>query len=414
MSDLFRLQAVDSISRRYGSPLKLGGTSFWPPILALTVLSMLAVATIFLFDYTKWELEPGITVLEESPIVVSAPYRSVITRLLVREGQHVSAGTPLLELKVVSLSDDAQDPIARQREQLDKLLTSRRKANALVQTNGQISLSLTRSKIGILNAQAKGVSADLVRQREETARLGEFLSRLKDPRFLGALPKTQILDYESRYSSAASSVSSLERQLLELRSEVLIAEEAQGKLVTDLALAQSEAEEFEGQHEVDRLGNVMEKGGTVYASTSGVVANILARRNAEIDSDEPILSLINPSSPVVGIIMASGDQAAFLSSGEIVNLRFHSWSYRTKGEVPARVKDVSRIPVHLTRQQLRGSGDTKPLYRVTLTIKSDEFIRVSEGRTLIAGLGFDGVILKETSPLIDLVLPNWRLREKAK
>ena len=412
MSDLFRLQAVDAISRRYGSPLRLGGTSFWPPVLALAALSILAVAAIFLFDYTKWELEPGITVLEEAPVVVSAPYRSVVTRLFVHEGQHVSAGTPLLELKVVSLSDDAQDPIIRQREQLNKLLASRRKASALVQSHGQTAISLTRSKIDNLNAQAKGVSSDLVRQREEMARLGEFLGRLKDPRFLGALPKTQILDYESRYSSAASAVSSLERQLLQLRSEVLIAEEEQGKLTTDLALAQSESEEFEGQHEVDRLSNVMDKGGTVYASTPGVVANILAKPNAEIDSNEPILSLVNPSSRVVGIIMASGDQAAFLNSGELVNLRFHSWSYRTKGEVAARVKEVSRIPIHLTRQQLRGSGDTKPLYRVTLSIETDQFSSVSEGRALIAGLGFDGVILKEKSPLIELVLPSWRLREK--
>lgn len=412
MSDLFRLQAVDAVSRRYGSTLKLGGSSFWPPLVSLAALSALAVSAVLLFDYTKWELEPGITVMEEAPVVVSAPYKSVVTRLLVAEGQRVSVGDPLLELKVVSLSDGAQDPISRQREQFDRLLESKRKANALVQTNGQNALGLTRGKISILKSQIEGISLDLVRQRQEMTRLGEFLDRLKDPRFLDALPKTQVLDYESRYSSAASSVSSLERQLLQLRSEVLITEEAQGKLATDLAIAQSETDDFEGQHEVDRLTNVMEKGGTIYASTSGLVANILARENAEIDSEEPILSLVNPNSPIVGVIMAGGDQAAFLSRGEQVKLRFHSWSYRTKGEVDAHVKELSMVPVHLTRQQLRGSGETKPLYRVTLSIKRDQFETISEGRALIAGLGFDGVVLKETSPLIDLVLPNWRMREK--
>lgn len=411
MSELFRLQAVDSVSRRYGSPLSFGGARFWPTVLALALLSLGAISAILFVDYKRWDIQSGVTVLERPPVAVSAPYRSLVTRLFVREGQRVAAGDPLLELRVVAVSDGAQDPISRQREHFERQLAARQEANSLVQAHGRNALSLAEGKIRILNEQVAGISVDLARQREERERLGAFLDKLKDPRFLDVLPQVQILDYESRYSSAASAVSTLERQLLQLDTEKLAAKEHHGKLLTDLAISEAQAKEFSGQHEVDRLSNVMEKGGTIYAATAGIATNILVFENAEVDADEPLLSLVDPASPVVGIIMASGDQAAFLRRGEAVSLRFDSWNYRTRGEVSAEVKELSRVPVHLNRQQLRGSGDTRPLYKVTLAIEQTQFQKVSEGRPLIAGLNFDGVILKGLSPLIDLVLPNWRMRE---
>ncbi|WP_426683446.1 HlyD family efflux transporter periplasmic adaptor subunit [Xanthomonas translucens pv. undulosa] len=412
MSDLFRPEALDAASQRYGAPLGLMRRSLWLATLLLAAVTIAAIATMCLMEYVTWELQPGVTMLEEVPVPVNPPYRSTVTRILVREGQRVAAGDPLVELEVVSSSDIGQDPVARVREQRNALLTSKREATALVKRNGQTALSLAGARIEIAKAQILAVSADLERQRAEVVRLGDFLKRLKEPRFADALPKTQVLDYESRYTSAMSAASSLERQLLQMRSDVLLAKEEQGKLATDVELTRSEAAGYEGEYELDRLSSAMEKGGTVYAPAAGTVANVLARLGSEVDPTEPMLSLVNPSSPVIGVIMAPGDQAAFLRRGDQVKLRFHSWSHRTKGEVSARVKELSRVPVHLSRQQLLGYGETKPpLYRITLSIDDRVFKRVSQGRPLIAGLSFDGVIVKQSTSLIDRLVPNARLKE---
>lgn len=411
MSDLFRPEALDATSQRYGAPLGLAGRSLWLATLPLAAITIAAITAMCLMEYATWELQPGVTMLEEVPVPVNAPYRATVARIMVSEGQQVAAGEPLVQLKVISSSDIDQDPVARMREQRSAVLSSKREATALVRRNGEAALSLAGKRIEVAKAQILAVSADLARQQTEVVRLGDFLKRLKEPRFADALPKAQILDYESRYTSAMAAASSLERQLLQMRADVLLAREEQGKLATDMELTRSEAAGYEGEYELERLSYAMEKGGTVYAPASGTIANVLARKDSEVDPAEPMLSLVNSFSPVVGVIMAPGDQAAFLRPGDMVNLRFHSWSHRTKGEVSARVKELSLVPVHLSRQQLLGYGETKPLYRVTLSIDQSVFGRVSQGRPLIAGLNFDGVIVKQSTSLIDRLLPGARWKE---
>ena len=404
MNDLFRPEAIENSSRRYGSVLKLGSTNYW---LWMSVLLFVVVGAVFgigFYQYARWEPADGITAYRTPPTTVASPYSAVVTKILVQNGQSVSKGQALLSIQAPGASDTSIDPVSRQRDSMGLVLESRAQADALERDRLDAALrSMTLQKQGLI-AQIRSTEQDIRNQAADISRIEQFLEKLRKNEYRDALPRAQLMDYESRLTNSISTQSAAKQRLDQLRLEIAKLDDAESESKNKLALALQASNAFRATQEIERLSNVMEKGGIVYSPITGVVSNLSVSPGSMAPANYAMLTIVPTASTIVGVMMVSGDQATFVKAGSEVRLRFKSYNFRTHGEVISRVGSISASPYFEDLAQTFGVSKEQARYRVEVVISDDSFKQLSDKPILLAGMKFEGVLVKSRGPLFEKFL----------
>ena len=413
MSDLFRPEAIEARSRRYGSVLKLGKGNYWLMVSVLGVAIILVVAGATLINYEKWDLATGATAFERPPIIIFPPYRAVVDRLLVSDGQVVKRGQAIAEIHAPYVSETADDPITLQRDALSRLAATKQESERISTQKAKLDVESIRRRQEALDKQARSLSTELIEQEKDTARIKGFIEKLQSEKYKDVLPRVQLMDYESRLTSAKASEASLNRQI----SELMATREALDNDAQSIARTRSvEAEDskaYLAQLESNRLESVMERRGTVYAQVGGTVSNIQISPFATVDQTEPILTIAPLDSRIVGQVALTGDQAAAINPGDSIRLRFGGFDFRTRGEVRAKIVRVSAAPAFQTLGDASGFGKEPTPYRAIVVIDKNGFGNVSRGQRMLAGMGFYAVITKSKGPLFERLFQFKKNEDKA-
>lgn len=403
MTDLFRPEAIENSSRRYGSVLKLGATNYWFWVSVLLFVVVGAVFGIGFYQYARWEPADGITAYKTPPTTIASPYPAVVTKILIRNGQSVSKGQALLHIQAPSASDTSIDPVSRQRDSMGLVLEYRAQADALERDRLDSALkSMAAQKQGLI-AQIRSTEQDIKNQSADIERIEQFLEKLKKNEYRDALPRAQLMDYESRLTNSISTESAARQRLDQLRLEIAKLEDAGSDSKNKLALALQASNSFRAAQEIERLSNVMEKGGIVYSPISGVVSNLNVLPGSMAPASYAMMTIVPAAPKIVGVMMVSGDQATFIRVGSEVRLRFKSYNFRTHGEVRSRVGTVSASPYFEDLAQTFGVSKEQARYRVEVVISDESFKHLSDSPVLLAGMKFEGIIVKSRGPLFEKI-----------
>lgn len=400
-SPLFRQEVIESGRQRLTGNV----VAAVPP--SARIYTGLIVAVLFalgllltLGSYAKRAQVRGVVAYSQGVARITPPGEAKVDNVLVREGQRVAAGAPLLTVSLTQGRDAGGEGIASQLLQIDRQYEELRRQKDL-------SNMLGSTETSSLQNQQKSIAQSLeslVRQEKlmaEQIKLTEAQFQ-RSQRLVkqGAATKAELeerqaallsrrLDRESiaeRIISQRDALTTIEAQI----SSRAIGADQSGSQITErmAALAEQRARLLRQ----DRL--------TLTAPIAGSVGDLAVRPGQRVDSTT-VLAAVVPSANTLEVqLYAPSSAAGFVRPGQKVRLMFDAFPYQKYGTGSGTVTWVSTVPTPPVGLGQSGAA-TEPMFRVRVAFDANEV-----GSRFRAGQLRDGMTLSA-----NLILENRSLWE---
>jgi membrane fusion protein len=404
-SDLFRKEVIAARQNDW-----LGTIRLQPPHLGWSFFGLgLGVTTAILWlligsHYTRHEQVDGTLVPSSGLLTVTPAARGIVTRVLVREGDKVHAGQPLVEISGEQDSTalgDTHAAIATQlqfkRSRLRADLKEQQHLTDLQKQDLHLRLTLLRGQIVQMDQQIA-----LQKQRAASAlALFEQWSKLGNN---GVVSKLQLLQQHDTALQNLAQLKQLNGQSFQLRQQ---SEELQGQLDQLPATTSSKRNDTERQlSDVAQslAQNAAQRAVLLRASTDGTVANVLIHPGQAVTAQQSLMTVLPAKSVLLAELWVPTKAVGFITPGERVLIRYQAYPYQKFGQHFGRVSDVSRSavsPADLGR--LLGQEIKEPRYRVQVALDSQSVLAYGRLETLKPGMTLDADVLLDQRRLIEWV-----------
>lgn len=304
--------------------------------LVVVVVGLSAIVKVDQLVRATGKLEPVRSTQE-----IKAAEAGVVTDVLVREGQTVAAGAPLVMLDPRIL-EGRRDALSIQQKELAEITTQ--------------ELARLQGALGEAKATQVGLEQQLAILRQQSGEMQQLARS-------GAVSRFQVLDYQKQLSEREAQLqANLEQQAR------LEAESMQKRAELSRQQAETRANQLETQ---TRLGRI-----TLRAPVRGTVLNLKAKTGAVVtEAGEPLLQLV-PSDNLQARVFIPDKDLAFVFPGQEAEVEVEAYDRSRYGALPARVTVIgtdalppddlykfSRFPItlKLSNQALQRDSQTFPL-----------------------------------------------------
>ncbi|WP_294335832.1 HlyD family efflux transporter periplasmic adaptor subunit [uncultured Sphingomonas sp.] len=343
MSDtLFRQEAIDAQRQR------LAGTvvAAVPPSARLYtgVIVVVAVAIVLMLVFGSYATNApvrGVVAYDTGVARVYPRSAAEVRRVLVREGEQVAAGQPLVELGLAQ----GERGLAEQIVQLDRQIG---------EIDRQLGLAegLASSEAGALEAQRRGLIesvASLERQRgiasEQVGLAEKSVTRSQRLAKEGAGTQRQVDAARAELLMRKSEVENLTERLITARSSIadLGIKLSQGGLTSGKAASQLRNERSTLM--TQRVDLVRSDHIVLTAPVAGRIADLIADPGRHATPDASLVTVVPDGGKLETWFYAPSQAVGFARKGQTVRLRFDAFPYQKYGSGRGVVTDVSRVAV---------------------------------------------------------------------
>ncbi len=289
------------------------------------------------------KLEPTSTVKD-----VASPVPGVVEEVLVKEGQSVKRGQPLIRFDL----REPRSKLAAAESIRERLLNENRVAKA---TLGEESATagLTANQQSQLRDRARELNSRLEAAREElaksTTRLAGFRDSLRiyadiERRYQslvrdGAVSEVQLLEARNRMQDLRTSVAEEEREIARLRSQLVNTGSG-----TDVELRTAIEANLRQISDLDaqiRQARLQIQYGLLTAPADGLVFDIDASAGSVVGTGEstPLLKVV-PQDSLRAKVYLPNKAIGFVQVGQSAELSLETFPSNTFGYLPARVERI--------------------------------------------------------------------------
>lgn len=422
MSELFRREVLQQRQAQWLGSIRIARPPSFAWVTGVALLLALALASFATWgEVTRKARLPGLLVPGAGLISVSAPQAGQVAELLVREGQAVQKGQPLMRLKTERLLAQGGDAALLNAQALAQRRASLDTERLLLQQQARQRQEAIAERLRSLQAEERQAESEL-----ETNRLRVQLARKSHERFaelgrsgfvseLQAQQKhEELLDLQLRERNAERSLQALRRDMQALRAESQSSQTALNTSLTQLERSVASLSQEHTEHEA-RMGL------TVTAPQAGRISALTLHPGQSVQAGQTVLSLVpggedeavadaQPSSSTTtsspqlqAQLWAPSRTAGFVKPGQTVWLRYAAYPYQKFGMAEGVVLAVSESPLapqDLPQGQaqalLSAAQSNEPLYRISVQLKSQTIDTYGKSTELKAGLALEADVLQES------------------
>ncbi|KQN26343.1 hypothetical protein ASE86_09470 [Sphingomonas sp. Leaf33] len=339
---LFRQEAIDAQRQR------LSGTvvAALPPSARIYtgVILMVALAIVLLLVFGSYATNApirGVVAYDTGVARVYPRSAGEVRRILVREGEQVAAGAPLVELGLAQ----GERGLAEQIAQLDRQI-------AEIDRQLGIAEGLASSETGALEEQRRGLAesvTSLERQRgiarEQVGLAEKSVTRSQRLAKEGAGTQRQVDAARAELLMRRSEVENLTERLITARSSIadLGIKLSQGGLTSGKAASQLRNERSTLM--TQRADLVRSDHIVLTAPVAGRVADLIAEPGRHAAPDTSLVTVVPDGGTLETWFYAPTQAVGFARPGQAVRLRFDAFPYQKYGSGRGVVTDVSRVAV---------------------------------------------------------------------
>jgi membrane fusion protein len=395
---LFRKEALEYRADRLHGEISLALPLSWQ-IIGFTLLGALAAALLLLSlaTYARVETVRGAVALDRgvAPVVPTRP--GIVTAVKVRDGQRVSAGAPLVEIRAEeSLAAGGTGP-ARVLEALD------RQEAELARQGGDLGSAAAAERHRI-SAEIRGLAGELQSldrqmdvQRDLVASAQKEVDLVQEVARRGYISRRDLLAREEILLSRRQRMAQLE----ELRSGKTSAlAEAQWRIAqtraeagarkaglssTRAELAQKRAETQAG------------RGYSLTAPLSGRVTALTARPGQALGGQERLMSILPDGAVPRAELHVPTSAAGFLQVGQEVRVAVDAFPYQRFGTVPGRIAAISTATVPAKDE----AGTEMPAYLVSVALDRPWVSAFGKRQPLLPGMRLTARIVTDERTLFE-------------
>jgi membrane fusion protein len=368
----------------------------WTCVL-VTVGAVVMVALIF-GSYIKKETVAGYLAPESGVVQISASRTGKITRLFAREGDHVNADSPLVELsgetagaetgrvlaaQLAQIEQQIRDAKQKREASLLNLESERRRLDGQVESQTKLK-SLLESRLGNQRQMIEISTGELTRY-EELAQSG-FVSRLQ----LNEKAQ-QVLVQQGELNGLEREIEALSAEIADKGKQVLEvpAKRADMAAASDLELSTLEQKRIDmsaAQRFIER------------SPVTGTVSSLQAQVGQTPMTNVPLLSIMPDGAALQAELLLPTRAAGFIKSGDEARLQIEAYPFQRFGFVMGRVFSVSKS-ILKPGEFLAPVEIKEAVYRVRVVLDRDYILAYGQRRPLRPGMALTADIVIDRKPL---------------
>lgn len=414
MGNLFREETLQAQRNQWLGAINLATplSFLWWALLA-TTLAVAIMLFLFFGHYTRRAEVMGQLQPSTGMLTLPAKTTGTVTSTLVREGEQVEAGQPLVEVSAdlvsVSMGDTHAVISTQLRAQEAQIHTTL--ANLRPQANEQAKDLHTR--IGILKAQVRQIDSQLTLQREQADTATSFVERVRPVVDQGVVSVAQFNQYQSVALTEQAQVKVLERQRLDANGQLSTLQAQLAQLPLDTTAKANQLRGQLAQLDAQLAEKEAERGTLLRAPRAGVVSTLLVKTGQNVASGQPVLSILPQGSKLEAQLLVPSNAIGFVEAGNRVVLRYQAYPYQKFGQQYGKVVQVSRSALSPGEvASLVGQKAGVPLYRVLVALDHQTIEAYGKAEALKPGMALSADILLDRRSLWQWVFePLYGLRQ---
>jgi membrane fusion protein len=410
MTQLFRTEVLQQKKDRLSGEVAIAVPIAWQ-VIGYLIFGALLAAIIFLSlaSYARVETVAGIIVPDKGVAAITPTRNGVITSIFVDDGDAVTAGQKLVDIRAeedsasgLSAAALTQQAIAQQDASLVARLNAARRSAAAQQSQIAVQISGIRAEIEQLQSQimlqqslVESAQADLDRARGVAER--GFISRQN----LQAREDT-FLSRRQQLSQLQQSLTSRRASLADLaNSTSTIAAQAESQ-AADIAASRAQVAQ-------QAAGNEGARSYALSAPFAGTVTALTARSGQRAGPQTPVMMIIPKGAKLRAELTVPSSAIGFVKRGQQVRLAIDAFPYQRFGTVTGRVQTVARSAI----SQQTANGTVISVYPVVAELDSEQIFAFGRQERLVAGMTMTARIVTEKQSLIEwLFEPLFAVRQR--
>lgn len=408
--EIFREQAIKAASAS-----TLPTITLQPPrlgwlfcALGIFVLSVLA-GLLWLGSYTSFAQADGLLTPSGGLLPVQTNHAGVVTKVFVKDGDHVQKGAPLLQL-----TDDQGTPTQGETQasilrELASKQSRLRDDLASEEATGQRQADNLKAKIAGLGQQIITAQHEVAVQKERADSAMSLYLTWDKASDTGAVSHAQVLAQHDTVLQLKAQVDTAQRTLMDLQRQL---DDARSQLA-DLPNATAEKRRATQRNMSDVSQIILEHESlhatVLYAPVDGTVTSSLVHVGDALDVHEPAMSILPSGSKLRAELWLPSSDIGFVSVGDAVLLHYDAFPYRRYGQGKGVVVEVARTAVQ-PAQVLKWAGlQTKePRYRVIVQLQQQSIRAFGADQPLLPGMMLKARVILQKRRLIEWATMPWK------
>lgn len=378
--------------------------------LALSVLTILAVTVaialaLFLYagEYTRKARLAGFLVAKQGVAKVYAREAGIVIEKRVAERGQVKQGEVLAVLSLERGSTRTGETAAAVSSEM-----GRRRENLAEERNKQVELAgleteQIRKRIVHLEDELKQARNEAKAQEQRVTTLREITDRFRElsrENFVSPVQYQQRLneqqEQEVKLENVRRSISSLERELSQARSDLPTSELRAKNRIAALDRAISELDQ-------QRVETEARRDYVLTAPIDGTVSNLQFEVGQNVAASAALLSIVPHDAELEVQLLAPSSAMGFINEGQTVALRYQAFPYQRFGHQNGRVIEVAQT-ISNPNEHSGPIVPREPVYRVTVKPDKQTVLAYGKELPLQAGMLLEGDVSLDRRRIYEWVL----------
>ena len=401
--DLFRRQAIEAATQRYGAPVSAPGIRLGLATGFVLLLLVLAVIFLLTTSFPRKETVSGSLVPSAGLLTITSQRSGIVSKVYVEEGASVKRGDAIVLISVESVINGGE----RTGQALINMAEGQ--SRALLERRQAIEASFLSQEAGT-QAHMQGLDRQLQTLRgnihlyEEQAQLAEQtvrdLERLVAEQIVSRL---QYRDAEARALTARQNLADAKARITELEQGRIALQYELGRLAAerDASRASLATERLTSQEKFInyKVGTEFE----LVAQQAGRITSLQAKAGSVVVAGKTLGVLLPAGSPLVAEAWVPSSAIAFIDMGTEVRLMYDAFPYQKFGVARAKVSKIARSPT-VPEELPLDLQSKESRYRVLLTLDNQQMNAYGRPLALTPGMRFKADLILERRSALDWLL----------
>ena len=407
---MFREEVRERLRHRLVGDVAIVTPMSWQAI-GYLLFGSLAAALMFLSfaTYSRVEIASG-AIVPDAGIALIVPTRAgVIADLAVRDGQEVSAGAQLVDVRAEEDGEAAQSP-----GELVEAAIARQDANLAMQSSA--SAAAAQAQALQLEAQQVGLAAEIRQlklqqeaQRTLIANAELDLDRTKSIATRGFISGRDLQLREENLLSRQQGLAQLEQALAAKHSALVDSEGAAAQVKAQARAQIAGLEAIRAQVAQQAASTAASRSYVLRAPVAGRVTALTARLGQGVSPQSQLMAIVPSGARLTAELAVPSAAMGFVKPGQEVRLALDAFPYQRFGTVKGRVRTVPSSTINAPAS----NGATIAVYPVIVDIEAPKIFAYGRDEPLVAGMNLTARIITERQSLLEwLFEPLFAVRRR--
>ncbi len=410
---LFRQEAIDALREKFlGEATIARPLPMWAMTLLAVGAAALMIAVAVWGQYTRRERVEGYLQLDVGAAKVSITDAGRVTELMVKEGQEVKAGEPMLRLSLDRSTASSLSTSAVAAGELNQRRGSLEKEQEQIRELAQQQLQQVKKRIEDIKREVVQIETEIKLQGQRVTSAKEQAKRfqqLAKEKFVSDIVARQkqdeATDQEIRVQTLRRQKSTLERDLstaqLEEPAIALRARSQEEQKTREISVVQQSLAQEDAKRET-----------IIQAPITGVVTNIAIASGQSVTADSPFATILPAGSKLQAEMLVPTRAIGFVTKGKDVVMRYEAFPYERFGQYHGVIADVSQT-VWSPGDKIGPLAVREAAYRITVKLDKQTVAAMGQEIPLRSGMLVNADILLDKRSLLEWVFePLLQLRSR--